>query len=250
VTKIEFADHFGPRASAYVEARPHYPPALFHFLAMLSPSTKWAWDCATGNGQAATMLAERFAHVLATDASAEMIANAVAHPRVKYAVGKCETGLAPGSVGLVTVAQALHWLELDPLLAEARRVLVPNGLFAAWCYSNARVNADVDEIFDHFYTVTLGQYWPPERKHVEDGYRTIALPIDEYAVPAFEIVEDWTLSDFLGYIRTWSGLIKYVEARGEEQVHSFERGVGEVWGNPRVAKRVRFPLHFRVGELR
>jgi SAM-dependent methyltransferase len=243
-------DHFGPRASAYVAARPTYPRALFHLLAVLAPNTRQAWDCATGNGQAATMIADRFLRVLGTDASPEMIANAVSHPRVKYTVGKYETGLEAGSVGLVTVAQALHWLELDPFLTEARRVLAPNGVFAAWCYSNCRVDADIDPVFDHFYSVTLGPYWPRERRHVEDGYRAIALPIDEYAVPAFEILEDWTLADYLGYIRTWSGVAKYIAARGEEQVVAFEQAVGESWGNPRVPRRVRFPLHFRVGELR
>jgi SAM-dependent methyltransferase len=170
--------------------------------------------------------------------------------RVKYRLAKHESDLRDASVGLVTVAQALHWIELDPFLAEARRVLVPNGLLAAWCYSNCRVEPAIDQLFDHFYTVTIGSYWPPERRHVEDGYRTIALPIDEYAVPAFEMVEDWTLAQYLGYIRTWSGLQKYVTARGEEQVLAFEAAIGESWGNPKHSRRVRFPLHFRVGELR
>jgi SAM-dependent methyltransferase len=169
---------------------------------------------------------------------------------VKYAVGRYETGLEAGSVGLVTVAQALHWLELDAFLAEARRVLVPNGLLAAWCYSNCRVMPAIDEIFDHFYSVTIGSYWPLERKHVEDGYRSIALPIDEYAVPPFEILEDWTLGQFLGYIRTWSGVSKFIEARGEEQVLEFEANIALAWGNPKVQRRVIWPLHFRVGELR
>jgi SAM-dependent methyltransferase len=249
VTK-SFADHFSETAPQYAAARPRYPVALFHFLAMLSPSTKQAWDCATGNGQAATMLADRFGAVLGTDPSQEMITSAQPHARVKYRVAKYESGLRDESVGLVTVAQALHWCELDPFFAEARRVLVPNGLFAAWCYSNCRTEPAIDEVFDHFYTVTIGSYWPPERKHVEDGYRAIALPIDEYAVPAFEMVEDWTLGEYLGYIRTWSGLQKYVAARGEEQVLAFYAAVAESWGNPRRPKRVRFPLHFRVGELR
>ena len=188
--------------------------------------------------------------MLATDASAQMIAEAAPHPRVKYAVGKYETGLAPGTAGLVTVAQALHWLELDPFLTEARRVLVPNGVLAAWCYSNCRVDPAIDEIYDHFYAVTLGSYWSPERKLVEEGYRSVALPIDEYAVPPFEIIEEWTLAQLLGYIRTWSGLVKFVAARGEAKVVEFEAALREAWGNPNVPKRLRWPLHFRVGEVR
>ncbi|MBM4194374.1 MAG: class I SAM-dependent methyltransferase [Gemmatimonadetes bacterium] len=95
-------------------------------------------------------LAGRYASVLATDASDRMIAEATAHPRVRYAVTDYTTGLEPHSVGIVTVAQALHWLDLDALIREARRVLVPDGLLAAWCYSRCRVSPEVDAVFDHF----------------------------------------------------------------------------------------------------
>lgn len=245
-----FANYFGPRAPLYRAARPTYPPALFHFLAILAPSTRQAWDCATGNGQAATMLADRFATVCATDASAEMIADAEPHPRVRYAVAQYETGLADHSAGVVTVAQALHWLDVDAFMREARRVLVPDGLLAAWCYGRPRVELPIDEILDHFHDVIVGPYWPPERRHVEDQYRAIALPIDEYAVPPFEMTEDWTLAQLCSYVRSWSAVARCLEARGEEPVAQFEATIAEAWGEPRTRRRVRWPMHFRVGEVR
>jgi SAM-dependent methyltransferase len=248
--QASFANYFGPRSGQYREARPWYPPALFHFLAIISPTTQLAWDCGTGNGQAAVPLAERFRSVLGTDPSAEMIEQAVKHPRVRYAVARYGTDLKNHSVGLITVAQALHWFEMDQFLAEARRVLVPNGLLAAWCYANCRVTPAVDEAFDHFYSVVLGPYWPRERRHVENGYQSLALPIDEYAVPPFEMAEDWTLAQFLGYVRTWSGVSKCIAARGEEPVLEFERTVADAWGTPGTQRRVCWPLHFRVGEIR
>jgi SAM-dependent methyltransferase len=244
-----FADHFSSRAPQYRAARPGYPPALFHFLAVISPNRELAWDCATGSGQAATGLAERYRAVLATDPSAQMIAQAVPHKRVRYAVTTYETGLADRSAGIVTVAQALHWLDLDAFFREVRRVLVPNGLLAAWCYANCRTGTPVDDAFDHFYQVVLGPYWPRERRHVENGYRDIALPIDEYAVPPFEMVEEWTVDQFLAYVRTWSGVARCIAARGEEPVLAFEEAVRSAWGSVR-RRRVRWPLHFRVGEVR
>src|SRR4029077_18883117 len=86
------------------------------------------WDCATGSGQAAIGLAEHFEQVVATDASAAQLAAALAHPRVSYSRAAADaSGLASRSVDLVTVAQALHWLDRPPFYAEARRVLVPGG---------------------------------------------------------------------------------------------------------------------------
>ncbi len=231
-------------------ARPQYPMALFHYLAMVSRGTRLAWDCGTGNGQAAVGLAQRFARVLATDPGAEMIAQAIAHPRVKYAVAGYDTELADHSANLVTAAQAMQWFDVDQFVREARRVLVPGGVLAAWCYSMCRVEPAIDEVVDVFYQVTTGPYWPAERRHVDDGYRQIALPIDEMAAPPFEMVEDWTLPHLMGYVRTWSGVKKCVEARGEGPVQEFEGALRVRWGNPMLRRRVRWTLHMRVGQLR
>ncbi|HVZ49940.1 MAG TPA: class I SAM-dependent methyltransferase [Gemmatimonadaceae bacterium] len=245
-----FADHFSATSVQYREARPAYPAALFHYLAVTCPATKSAWDCATGNGQAAIGLAERFVSVLATDPSPEMIAQAPPHPRVRYRVTKYDSGLPGRSVDLVTIAQALHWVDVDELMREVRRVLVPDGVFAAWCYSNCRVAPAIDEVFDHFYAVTLGAYWPAERRHVENGYQSIALPIDEMAAPPLQMVEEWSLGHYLGYIRTWSGLQKFVAARGEAPVLEFEQQVKALWGGDALRRTVRWPLHWRIGQIR
>lgn len=96
----------------------------------------------------------------------------------------------------------------------------------------------------------MGPYWPPERKHAENGYQALALPIDEYAVPPFEMIEDWTARQFIGYIRSWSAVARYIEARGEAGVSEFEAELLAAWGEPTERRRIRFPLHFRVGEVR
>ena len=50
---MTFPDHFSDHADRYEAFRPTYPDALFAYLATLAPSHDLAWDCATGNGQAA-----------------------------------------------------------------------------------------------------------------------------------------------------------------------------------------------------
>jgi ubiquinone/menaquinone biosynthesis C-methylase UbiE len=245
-----FHNYFGPQADRYREFRPRYPAALFHYLAVAGGGTRLAWDCATGNGQAAVRLAERFARVIATDPSDAMIAMAIEHPRVKYAVAKYDSGLPAQSTNLVTVAQALHWFDVDPFIREVRRVLVPGGVLAAWCYSRCTVDPGVDEIVDIFYSVTLGPFWSAERRFVDEGYRSIALPLDEMAPPPFEMVEQWTVDQFAKYIRTWSAVNKFIAARGEEPVRAFEEALGQMWGDPAERKRIRWALHCRIGEVR
>lgn len=245
-----FADHFSSHSDAYAKFRPNYPAVLFHYLAVRSPGTALAWDCGTGNGQAAIGLAERFARVLATDPSAAQIANARPHPRVEYRVARYETRLAPASVQLVTAAQALHWMDIDAFVTEARRVLQPGGLLAVWCYSLCRVERTIDELIEFFYRVTVGAYWPPERRLVDEGYRSVALPIDELDVPPVELVTDMTLAQFVGYVETWSAVQRCIAARGRDSLDAFVRSIGERWGAPSISRRVTFPLHVRAGELR
>src|SRR5437764_15362575 len=123
-----FHDHFSVVASRYADFRPRYPAALFDYLALLAPRNLLVWDCACGNGQAALDLAHRFDRVVATDASQEQIASATPHPNVEFRVALAEqSGLPNESVGLIVVAQALHWFDLERFYSEARRVLSPGG---------------------------------------------------------------------------------------------------------------------------
>src|SRR4051812_21161616 len=97
----EFKDHFSTGSAGYASHRPTYPAALTGWLADHSPGTSPAWDCGCGTGQLSTLLGERFERVVATDASAEQIRNARAHPHVEYRTEPAESStLDSGSADL------------------------------------------------------------------------------------------------------------------------------------------------------
>src|SRR4051794_34674393 len=178
-----FKDHFSGHAADYREFRPAYPPELFTFLASVPPGRDLAWDCGTGSGQAAVPLAEHFARVFATDASAEQIANTEPHPKVEYAVAPAEACPLPDtSADLVLVAQALHWFDHDRFYAEVRRACKPGGIFAATCYYAPSVGAEVDPVLRQWEEF-IRPHWTPERVWVDDGYRTIPFPFEELPAP-------------------------------------------------------------------
>ncbi len=244
-----FKDHFSVAAGDYDRYRPAYPEALMAFLADLAPSRARAWDCATGTGQAATGLAEHFQKVIATDASRAQLAHAVPHPRVEYVLARAEDcGLDDASVDLVTVAQALHWLDLNAFYAEVRRVARPGAVFAAWTYSLADADPVVDPLVAAFYE-EMAPWWPPERVHVEEGYRNLAFPFEAIEAPDFEVRADWPLDRLLGYFSTWSGVNHCREQTGRDPVEAVGRRLAEVWGEPSMPRPVRWPLHLRVGRV-
>jgi SAM-dependent methyltransferase len=251
MTKPHFKDHFSGHAAEYAEFRPKYPAAVFDFVASLPARRLTAWDCATGSGQAAVPLADYFERVIATDASREQIAHATPHPRVTYGVSPAHTsGIAAGSVDLVTVAQALHWLPLDQFIAEVRRVLAPGGALAIWCYTRPVLAADLDPTLLAFYSGTCGAYWPPERALVDSGYRTIELPIDEIEAPPLEIQTGLTLDQFVGYLRTWSAARKLAQAIGRDPVIEIDDALRDRWSEDGERRLVRWAIHFRAGHLR
>ena len=129
-----------------------------------------AWDCGAGSGQASVSLAGRFRRVLASDGSASQLSRAERCPNVCYHVAAAEqAAIGPGVVDLAVSAQALHWFSQREFFAEVRRVLKPDGIFAAWCYTLMTVDDAVDPIIHQFYYDIVGPYWPLRRELVEGG---------------------------------------------------------------------------------
>ncbi len=247
-----FNDHFAPVAACYAGFRPTYPAMLFTWLAQIAPGHELAWDCAAGSGQASRDLAAHFAHIVATDASRAQIEAATPHPGVEFRVAPAEaSGLPDASLDLITVAQALHWFDLDRFYAEARRALKPDGILAVWTYGVLRVEGEeIDARVQAFYHETVGPYWQPERRHVESGYRTLPFPFAEMPSPGFSMETLWTLPELLGYFRSWSATGRYVAARGADPVDALAEALAPLWGDLDRSRRVTWPLSLRVGRKR
>jgi SAM-dependent methyltransferase len=160
------------------------------------------------------------------------------------------SGIPSGACDLVTVAQALHWLDIDAFFREAARVVRPGGLVAIWGYGDVRLDEpEADSLVRHFARTIVGPYWPPQRHLVDEGYRSVKMPFEEIEVPAFEMTERWTLEQLVGYARTWSATSRYRQAMNEDPIPDLRARLFAVWRNPGEAKRVWWPLTVRVGRV-
>jgi ubiquinone/menaquinone biosynthesis C-methylase UbiE len=244
-------DHFSQVARGYAAYRPRYPDELFDFLAGRTPARMLAWDCACGNGQATMDLAARFDRVIATDSSAAQIAEAPPHPRIEWRVAPGErSGIPTATCDLVTVAQALHWLDIDAFFREAARVARPAGLVAVWSYGEVALDhSEANRVLRHFARAVVAPYWPPQRHLVDEGYRSVRMPFEEIDVPEFEMAERWTLEQLVGYVSTWSATSEYRKALQEDPTVDFEARLREVWGDPDEARDVAWRLSVRVGRV-
>lgn len=247
---MTFHDHFSRVSEGYAKYRPRYPAALFEWLAATVDSREVAWDCATGNGQAAVGLAPYFTRVVATDASQDQLRHATPQSNIEYRqAGADASGLPTRSVDLVTCAQAVHWLPRERFFGEARRVLRPGSVVAVWGYHIAMVReAVVDAAIRHFHDEVVGPYWPPGRQLVIDRFSTIAFPFSEVASPDFEMCCQWTLEDFARYLGTQSATDRYRGAHaGADPVPDLVARVEAAWGGRQRVRDVYFPVFMRAG---
>ncbi len=247
---MNFKDHFSGHAGDYARYRPDYPDALFEFLAKSVKAHELAWDCGTGNGQAALGLAGYFDRVIATDPSQAQLRNAVRHKNIEYFTAPAEqTEIPSRSVDLITVAQALHWFHFDAFYREASRVLKPDGLLAAWCYGLSRINPDVDKVVHHYYKNIVGAYWPPERHYIDEKYRTVPFPFLELPVPEFYMKAEWDMNDLIGYLHTWSAT-RLCERKNEQNpIDIVRRALARAWGPETARLTVRWPIYLRLGRV-
>jgi SAM-dependent methyltransferase len=237
------ADIFGKHAREYARYRPLYPPELFAFLASVSPARRLAWDCGTGNGQAARALADHFDRIIATDASLDQLARASRHDRIEYRAELAEESrLEDASVDLVTAATAVHWFDLERFYGAVRRVAVPEGVLAVWTYHMAECEAAIDQVVSRYYWEVLAGYWPAGFRHVEARYETIPSP-------EFEMRLEWDLGQFLGFLSSWSATQAYLRDHGLNPLDTVREDLARAWGDPAQRRLVRWPIHLKVGRI-
>lgn len=244
----DFKDLFSKQSVDYAKYRPAYPQELYDYLKSLPVDFHTAWDCGTGNGQAAVELATFFDHVIATDPSEKQIQNAQSHPRIDYRVASAEDFSSEEKINLITVAQAFHWFKHERFADVIKKTAAPDAHLVVWSYANAFVSPEVDQAVHHLYEEILGPYWDPERKIVESGYQSISMPFQELKVPQIEMTADWTVEHFIGYLSTWSALQKYIALNGKNPLETEAVKIMNAWGAAKTRK-VSWPLSIRTWKI-
>lgn len=239
---------FSQGSSQYAKHRPQYPGELFAYLSEISEGHACAWDCATGNGQAAVSLAKHFSHVEATDISEEQIQQSIPHPKVHYSMSPAEhTPFENESFDLITVATAVHWFDPEQFNQEVKRVLKPRGILAVWTYGLFEIEPEIDQVIAKELLEPIDRFWASGNRQVMNGYRDLRLPFDEIRnPPTFSIKVEWNLAQFLAYVRTWSAVKRYSAELGTDPVDQFEPKLKTVWPELDRIKIVRMPLFFRA----
>jgi hypothetical protein len=243
-------DLFSTQSSVYAKYRPSYPKELFDYITGFVKEKNIAWDCATGNGQAAIELSHYFKKVEASDISEGQLSNAVQAPNVHYT--KCSadaTPFADNSFDLITVATAYHWLDPIAFKKEAERVGKKDCVIAIWAYNLFICEDDaINDIIQYFYKDIVGPYWDPGRRHVENAYADVIFDFTLLPTKDFTMVYSWTMEQFLGYLQSWSAFHGYIKQNNASPLPLIEQQVKEKWKSAE-AKEFSFPLFLKMGTI-
>jgi SAM-dependent methyltransferase len=246
-------DHFSSASREYSFSRPIYPDALYRFLSDITPNKDMAWDCATGNGQAAIGLCKYFKNVTASDASKGQLEYRFNRNNIRYEMFSAEkAGIQDNSVDLITVAQAAHWFDLYKFYIEVTRTGKSNGVLAIWSYGMHKIDNGIDKVSEKLNVGgdILGRYWPRETNYVKEGYKTIPFPFKEIPAPKFEMSVNWDLDDLVCYMQTWSAVKRFSMGEKFNPLSLVMEELESLWGKRDKRKVVKWDINLRVGKIK
>ena len=244
-------DLFSNQSKAYARFRPSYPQELFDYILQFVSTRTCVWDCATGNGQAAKVLADYFETVEGSDISEAQIRNAVQKQNIHYRVCSAEhTPFADNSFDLITVAQAYHWINWKKFHDEATRVGKDNSVVAVWGYNNFSTDDErLNRLLHHFYYDIVFSYWDAERRHVENNYDSVEFDFSPLATKNFGTDLTYTKEHLVGYLESWSAVQHYIKANNSSPIELIMNDLNSIWKEGE-SKRVHFPIFLKMGRIR
>ncbi len=186
--------------------------------------------------------------VYATDISINQLKNSEKRDNIIYKEGAAERPeFADNSFDLITVAQALHWLDHKKFFAEVERVAKPGAICAAWGYNLPEVSLEVYAVVRRFYSDIIGRYWDKERKYVDEQYRGIEIPFEELPCPPLAMSYEWTFEHMVGYLNSWSAVQHYIKDKNANPVDIIKDDLKKAWGTGE--RPVTFPVFMRAAKI-
>ncbi len=244
--ELKNSETFGLDSDKYHLYRPSYPEELSSALARLASAQNKALDIGAGNGQFSIQLLKYFEDVLAADLQLNQIS--LADDSLLRCVCKAEElCFKDDSFDLITVAQAVHWFNLEKFYPQVKRLLSPGGIFAVFGYSFFSIDQSIDTVIKPFLEL-IDPYWSEGNRLLMNGYRELPFPFEEVHFEPMEIRVSLTVPELLGYLGTWSAVKRYEKAKGSESLSILARNLDSLWPS-QTRNDVSMDIHLRAGRL-
>ncbi|KAH6832356.1 S-adenosyl-L-methionine-dependent methyltransferases superfamily protein [Perilla frutescens var. hirtella] len=166
---------------------------------------------------------------------------------------------AEGSVDLITVTEAIHWLDDLPRFYSVATCLLrkPGGIIAVWGfrYNGMKISPEYDEAGKSWFQTTL-PYWNSKTKAVFGGYQSLPFPFEGMGMGsegkplALDIAKEVS---FEGNLRLLQSLSAVAAAKEEGVDLLAENAVEELeaaWGGADVVRSAVCKGFMLVGKVK
>ena len=104
-------------------------------------------------------------------------------------------------------------------------------------------------IIARYYGEVLAGYWPEAIQYIEQRYRTLPFPFDEFEPPEMVMQADWPLDHMAGFLSSWSAAQRYQAEHGRHPLKLLWPELEEAWGAPGQtrARALAAPPAYRQG---
>lgn len=206
-------------AKIYSKSRPSYPKELIDKIIEFMrkreyDSSHLAVDVGCGNGQVTHLFSPYFHRIHGYDVSENQIKEAIRlcqSEKINFFVSPSESlPLDNETTGLITVATAIHWFNIDAFFTECNRILKPNGVLAIFLYDLPQVTQSVrlqefQETLNDIYKF-LRPHFAKEFEIYEQKYRSLKPPFKEIERDIlFKNEVSWKVDNLLNFIESLSG---------------------------------------------
>lgn len=239
---------FDAVAGQYRLFRPHYPKALYAWLASLTGQHEVCVDCGTGNGQAAIEIAPYFQRTIALDSNANQIKHAVLHPLVDYHCLPVEAmEFSENSVDLIISASAAHWFDLPSFYSRCHHLLKFEGYIVLWTYTWPKTDSvAIQAILDEMKRF-LDPYWSPQSLLHLNEYKHLPFPFQSIDSPSFQFDIEWDTDQLLNFLATWAAIQEYLQKVDVSFLQTFKKKFQARWPSGGKINFV-FPLYMKAGK--
>lgn len=225
-----YKNYFGPRTAAerYAKGRPRFHSFVIEkigkFLAPGKP-LDLALDVGCGTGLSSIALREISENVVGIDVSAAMLKQTEKTGGIEYILASAENlPFCAGKIDLITISQAIHWVDKEKFFAEADRVLKPDSLIVAYDNYFQGQMLDNPAFNDWYKNEFLENYPVPPRgrrafDRTSENKRDFVLKHEEFN----ENTRSFSAEELVNYLVTISNVIARVENGSQpiEEVHEW-----------------------------
>ena len=220
-----FHPRFGHAAEEFQRYRPDYPRELFERILAAVPAGRRerAIDLGAGTGKSTRALVPHFREVIAVEPDAGMAAKL--KPEIPAAIVTTVTAedcsQPPSSVDLITVGNALHWMDVQRVFANVHTWLRPGGIFAVYDRPLPKTTPAIDAI-------VLAELRGPWKPHRDPRLKRDRVWENEVrAAPGFKLVEETKFSyvvvmsprDYAGFWRSTSYGSSYARTLADPEAY-------------------------------